>query len=490
MKICVLPLDSRPCTYDFARDLAGISGLDIVMPPIDIMGNLLEPSDFSTISQWLLANAINCNALVISIEQLLYGGLVASRQSRITLAAAQEKLKILNGLKAANPKLRIFAFNVLMRTTISTLSLESVVWWEAVGEYSKYAHLAQMEEENLENKRVLRELEEKIPDTVLNEFLSVRERNHEINKACIGLVNQGIIDFLPIPQEDCDEFGMHKAEQERLTELIDRYGLQQKVLLHNGTDEAVTELLARAVSGSSVPICVKWLGYNQDFTALFEDRPFADNLESHLRTVNMHEDEAADTVLFIYTPKSSQGDFCAISKETPVSGYSASETDYFAKEIADAAAQGKKCYILDVAFANGGDIELLRSLAKYMDISDIYGYSAWNTACNALGTILSQIVLSDSQNTEKNKSFTYSRILDDAIYQSIIRQRLNNVLVEKGLDPWRITDLGLADKLLQHEFKMAKPIIDEIITDCSFGFSAHLRWPRTFEIEILMKELG
>ena len=484
MKICVLPIDSRPCTYDFAKDLAGVAGLEVVMPPIGYMGHLLEPSDFTIISQWLLANAVNCDGLVISIEQLIYGGLIASRQSRLDLPAAQKRLEILSELKAAQPKLKIFAFNVLMRTTVSTLNLESMAWWEAVGEYSKYSHLVRLDEANLEYRRIFQELEAKIPANVLAEFLSVRERNHEINKKCIELVNQEVIDFLPILQEDCGEFGMHKAEQERLTELIDKYNLHQKVTLHNGTDEAGTELLARAASGTSMPLKIKWLGRNTDFVALFEDRPFAVNLKSHLSTVNIHEDEAADTVLFIYVPKSAQGDFCIISGEVPVSGYSQNEIDSFAKEIADASAQGKKCYLLDIAFANGGDIELLRSLAKHLDIDKLHGYSAWNTACNALGTILSQIVLSGGENTIQNKSFTYSRILDDVIYQGIIRRRLNDALLEKGLDPWRITDTAAADELLQREFKAAKPIIDEIMPDCPLGFSASLRWPRTFEVEI------
>jgi len=485
MKICVLPLDSRPCSYDFIEILSKIGGIECILPPMDIMDYFRKPSDFSKISNWL--STVDCDTLILPIDQLLYGGLLASRQSGITLQEALERLKTLEDIKRENPNLRIFASNVLMRTTVSTLSLESTVWWDAVSRYAKLTHLIALDEKDSKLKELLKEVEAEIPTNVLGEFLAVRERNHEINKACIELVASEIIDFLLILQEDCTEFGMHRAEQKRLLELIEKHNLQNKVVLHNGTDEATTELLARAVSPTSAPVQIKWLGKNPEFIALFEDRPFADNLKSHLNIANLREDEVSDVILFIYLPKSGQKDFCTIDAEIPASGYTAEELMSFVKSVADAVAMGKKCYLLDVAYANGGDPELLKTLAKFIDISELYGYSAWNTASNATGTILSQIVLSSGENSEKNKVFTYSRILDDVIYQAIIRKRLNQKLIEKGLDPYNISDLEVAKALLQAECEAVKPLVEQLMPDVIGNFEFSLRWPRTFEIEAFCK---
>jgi len=485
MKICVLPLDSRPCSYDFVEILAKIKGVECMLPPLDIMDSFRRPSDFSKISHWL--STVDCDTLIVPIDQLLYGSLLASRQSGVTLQEALERLKTLENLKHEKPNLRIFASNVLMRTTVSTLSLESTVWWDAVSRYAKLTHLIALDESSSKLKELLKEVEVEIPAAVLGEFLAVRERNHEINKACIDLVAGEVIDFLLILQEDCSEFGMHRAEQKRLLELIEKHKLQNKVVLHNGTDEATTELLARAISSTPMPVRIEWLGKDPEFIALFEDRPFVDNLKSHLNVVNLREDETSDVILFIYLPKDGQKDFCATDLKPPVSGYSFEELASFAKRIADAVTKGEKCYLLDVAYANGGDPELLKSLAKYIDISKLYGYSAWNTASNATGTILSQIVLSAGENSEENKRFTYSRILDDVIYQAIIRKRLNQKLIERGLDPYNITDVKIAETLLQAERVVVKPLVNELMPDVADDFGFSLRWLRTFEIEAFCK---
>jgi len=484
MKTCILPLDSRPCSYNFVKDLAEIGNYEIVLPPMEIMDNFRTPSSFPVLREWLLANAAYCDALIISADQLLYGGLLASRQSNLTLWEALRRLKIIAQLKDAHPNLKIYVSTVLMRTTVSTLSLESKAWWEAVSQYSRYSYLFAQDEYNARLSQIVRDLEEKIPPQVLKEFLSVRERNHAINMLCVDLAARGIVEYLLILQEDCTEAGIHKVEQERLSKTIEAHDLQHKVALHNGTDEAITEMLARAVSQAPLPAQIKWLGHNNDFIALFEDRPFAHNVKSHMQVVNMYEDETAKRILFIYHPKETQGDFCTDEINAPVSGYSAEELASFASEISDAVNQGMEVYLLDVVFANGGDYELLSALSKRISLQQLNGYSAWNTASNALGTILSQMALSKGENNEKNKRFTLSRVLDDVIYQAVVRRRLNNKLIANSLDPYHISNMELADEILQAEWEIAMPLIDGIVDGHPFIFGAEYRWPRTFEISL------
>jgi len=487
MKICILPLDSRPCSYDFVKALAEINGVTAILPPLDDMGFFRESSKHATISRWLIENATNCDAAVISIDQLLYGGLIASRQNLITAEEALARLELLSKLKEKNPSLKIYACTVLMRTTVSTLNLEGKIWWEAVAQYSKYSYLVARDPSNKENVHTLQELKDKIPKTLLDEFLAARKRNHTVNKACVELTQKGVIDYLPILQEDCTEAGLHKIEQEHILDIIRQHNLEYKVPLHNGTDEATAELLARAVTTEPMPVNVRWLGSEQNdkFVALFEDRPFKQNLDSHLATVNIAKDDSANTVLFIYPPKGNQADFCTDDEAPPITGYSPAELKSFADEISDAVKCGAKVYLLDVAFANGGDYELLSHVAAQVDILDLYGYSAWNTACNALGTILSQIVLSNGQNSELNKQFTAKRILDDVIYQGIVRKSLNNELLRIGDDPWCIQNLSQAKELLEINWELAKPQITTLLGENAHRFKAQLRWPRTFEVEIV-----
>ena len=53
MKLVILPLDSRPCTYDFPIHLARGGGLEPCAPPLELMDWYRRPSDFHKISAWL-----------------------------------------------------------------------------------------------------------------------------------------------------------------------------------------------------------------------------------------------------------------------------------------------------------------------------------------------------------------------------------------------------------------------------------------------------
>jgi len=484
MKTLILPLDSRPCTYSFVQGLAKINGHEIVSPPIGIMDNFKSPSSYEAISSWLGAGAHGCEAAVISVDQLLYGGLLASRQSGIELEEGLRRLKSIEELKKDYPKLRIYVFTVLMRTTVSTLNLESKVWWEAVSEYSKYSYLAERDKADEFSQSKIETLKKQIPKSVLDEFLSVRERNHEINKKCTEMVGAGIIEHLIILQEDCTEAGVHKTEQEKLSAIIKSCEIESKVSLHNGTDEAVTELFAHAISPKAIPIRVEWLGENPDFVALFEDRPFSQNLKSHMEATKLYEDEDTKNILYIYLPKNEQKDFCTDADEVPSADYNEDELNSFVNQISLSVKQGLNVYLLDVAFSNGGNYELLKLLSEQISLRNLSGYSAWNTASNALGTVLSQIVLSGGCNNLQNEKFTLSRILDDVIYQAMIRKRLNANLISNGQDPWSVEDMTLAEHLLKNEIEQVKPQIEKLTKDYPYKFDLKFRWSRTFEIDI------
>jgi len=488
MKTLILPLDSRPCTYSFVHELAKINSHEIVAPPIEIMDDFKKPSSYEAISSWLGVGAHDCSAAVISVDQLLYGGLLASRQSGIDLSEGLSRLNYIETLKKDHPKLKIYAFTVLMRTTISTLNMESKVWWEAVSEYSKYAYLAEHDRSDVSLQNKVKKLKEQIPKSVLDEFISVRERNHEVNKKCIKMVSAGIIEHLIVLQEDCTEAGIHKTEQEKLSAIIKSCEIESKVSLHNGTDEAVTELFSHAVSPKSTPLQIKWLGKNPDFVALFEDRPFSQNLKSHMDATKLYEDKNAKDILYIYLPKNKQKDFCTDADEVPIAGYDSDELKAFVRQISESVEQGLNVYLLDVAFSNGGDYELLKLLSEQISLRKLCGYSAWNTASNALGTVLSQIILSEGCNNRQNEKFTVSRILDDVIYQGIIRKRLNASLILKGQDPWNVEYMIIAKNTLKYELEQVESQIEELTGDYPFKFDFSFRWSRTFEIDITVSD--
>ena len=175
-----------------------------------------------------------------------------------------------------------------MRTSISTLSEETKIWWEKVNVYSqlRYRVLTRTDEQT---KLQYDQLEQEIPSGVLEAFLTAREVNHQINRRCIELVAKNVVEELLILQEDCAPEGIHWLEQRVLLEDIEKSQLHDRVFLFNGTDEAGAELIQRAIRPEGTYVEVVWLGDQTDFVAKYEDRPFYKNLNGHMQALNIKQ---------------------------------------------------------------------------------------------------------------------------------------------------------------------------------------------------------
>ena len=488
MKICLLPIDSRPCTCVFPQQLAEIAGVELVVPPRGLLGFFKQPSAQVQIATWLDSACEGCDALVISVEQLLYGGLITSRQNERSVKECLAALQQLRALKKRYPGLRIYANNILMRTTVSAVSEESWRWWSQVSVVACLTYKAAVcpPEEKTACEKALNEARQKVPPAVLEQFFAARARNNAVNHACVALAAEGVLEQLLILQEDCSEQSLQWLDQKELEEAIEKNGLREKVFLHNGADEASMEqLMLAAAPRRSQAVQVVWLGGNTAFTARYEDRPFAENLAGHMRALNLYPAHEAQDCLCILPPLDKQGDYCP--QRVCDGDYSPEQRQEMAKTVADLYKEGHNCYLLDIAYANGGDPAFIQCLAREMPLLSLCGYAAWNTASNSLGTILGQLCASNGQNGVLNRRFTAERLLDDLFYQSTVREKAERRIHEAGLDFWGFSDRDRAQRIIDESFADDRPLLQALFKDKIPGFTARLYWPRTFELEILLK---
>lgn len=488
MKICLLPLDSRPCTCVFPQQLAEIAGVELIAPPRRLLGFFKQPSVQTQIAAWLDKACGGCDALVVSVEQLVYGGLIASRQNERSTEECLAALEQLRALKKRYPTLRIYANNILMRTTVSAVSEESWKWWGQVSVVARLTYEAAVcpPEEKAACEKALDEARQKVPPAVLEQFFAARARNKAVNHACVALAGEGVFEQLLILQEDCSERGLQWLEQKELEEAIEKNGLREKVFLHNGTDEAAMEqLMLAAQPGRAQAVQVVWLGGNTAFTARYEDRPFADNLAGHMRALDLYPAHEAQDCLCILPPLDRQGDYCP--QRVCDGDYTPAQRAEMAQKVAALYQEGHNCYLLDVAYANGGDPAFMQRLAQEMPLLSLCGYAAWNTASNSLGTILGQLCASNGQNGPLNRRFTAERLLDDLFYQSTVREKAERRIREAGLDFWGFSDQDQAQRILDESFAGDLSMLRTLFRDKIPGFTARLYWPRTFELEILLK---
>ena len=481
-----LPLDTRPCTYDLPVQLARLAGAQVLLPPRGMMGSYKEASPTEELARWLEEAAPRCSALVVSVEQLVHGGLIQSRQPAAPARQLLERLETLRRIRRACPALPIFLSNVVMRTTVSALDPASLVWWEKVQLYSRLWYLEKTGG-GAGAAEQLRALEREIPPEVLRTFFAARQANHQLNRACLRLLADGTARQLLLLQEDCAAEGIQRFEQETLRRDIRRLDLEGRAFLFNGTDEAGAELMLRAIRPQGGALEVVWLAGDEDFTALFEDRPFRENLAGHLRALRLRPEPKARQVLFIFAPRSRQRGSPFSPEEAD---YTEPELAALCRTIARADRQGRRCYLLDLDCANGGCIPLLASLGREMPISRLCGYSAWNTACNSLGTLLAQILADGGRNSPANQGLTADRILDDGLYQALVRQSLAQRLRAAGEDVYNIRDTARAERWLREEFAALEPLARQIFGGEPPAFEASLRWPRLFEAAIFTRSGG
>ena len=305
---------------------------------------------------------------------------------------------------------------------------------------------------------------------------AVRRRNHRVNLRCLEWRKAGVLSSLALLMEDSQPYGFHRKEQRILLQRMDG---TEDTFMHNGADEGGCVSMAKALSTGMLPVCVKWIGRRDGkFVAKFEDRPFAQNVRDNMYYLNMKEDPEAEIVLAIAAPSDGQqGDFH--EADYPLEPELLSQ---MAGEINSLIDAGKRVYLLDVLCANGGSPLLLASV----DAVRLAGYSAWNTATNAMGTILGQI-RTDALAGKTNIQFRNERYMDDMLYESIIRLALDKELLEKGEDSYHLADKLAVEKMVNKHYQMlgkepAYARIFEGIRSVGEGYMT-FPWPRTFEIQ-------
>ena len=490
MKLVILPLDSRPCTCDFPQQLALAGGLSPCVPGPDLMDWYRSPSDFRKISSWLETACQGADVCICSLDQLAYGGLLASREMSVSAEQALERVNFLRSLKARYPSMSIFLSSVIMRTTVSTLRQEDVVWWEKVALYSR---LAARSDPGSQEQRA--ELERQIPAQVLQTFLWARARNHQVNQEAVRLLSDGVVQEVCFLQEDSAPQGMHRAEQAALQELAERGGVADRMSIHCGTDEYACALAGRLAAqharpeGPALRLYVEWLAGDPDFVAGYEDRPFARNLEAYLKTCHILQTDdlsQAQAILAVYAPPGQQMDL-AIAPEQAVCAYTPAQLDKIADRLCALESTGLDVGLLDVYFAGGGESQLLRLAAGRGLLDGLTAYAGWNTASNSLGTILGQLLAASTRaRPGAITRFTRERLLDDWVYQAIVRPRWNRELRDADADPWNLPDIGAADRHLQAMMEQTP----ETSLAWDGPFCARLRWPRTFEASFSIQDKG
>ncbi len=212
--VAFVPLDDRPVTLQLPLLLGHIAGRAVLAPPVALLGHYLTPGDPDGILRWLSSDATRpANALVVSLDMVAYGGLVASRVPGVPTYVAYTRLRQLAQLRADRPGLGIVAFGTIMRLAPTGVPATTPYWanGDVVDRIAEYASLPSPTRTADERARAAH-LRALIGPKTLDAYLATRARNRDVDQFALQLAAEGTFDEIVLGQDDAGPAGLHVAD--------------------------------------------------------------------------------------------------------------------------------------------------------------------------------------------------------------------------------------------------------------------------------------
>ena len=492
-KILHIPLDERPCNYEFPKQIFQGGEWEILTLPFSYLGLKKKPAQIEKIQQWVLNNYQSAYGIVISIDMLLYGGIVPSRIHYFSFEELKERLNILKLIKSKRPDFKIYAYNLVMRCPQYNDDDEEPSYYQNYGlnifrhkyiEHKKSLNIATNEELE-EEKQIF------IPEEFVLDYETRRMTNLQVVLEVINLVKENIIDFLIIPQDDSAPYGYTALDQAQVAKKVNDNKLFFKILTYPGADEVSNTLFARLLNEyyNKRPLVYLFYPAEKAKTVIpcAEDRYLDISAKYQilaagcLFTPSLKD---ADLIFAINAPSKTM--ISSQFRESSDDGYSVNRNlldfinfiDYCINVL------NKPVCIGDVGYCNGGDLALITLIEQKKMYLKLAGYASWNIPCNSLGTALPMgIRYLYPHDQQLFNNFLIHRFVEDVGYCTLARKILREQYCN---DEFSIYDT----KQMRGKFsELSKKIIIEQVNkymptlkDKYKILDAYMPWIRTYEI--------
>ena len=272
---------------------------------------------------------------------------------------------------------------------------------------------------------------------------------------------------------------------------IDEKVLNDRVILYPGADELGMVLVSRAINALENNTPRVYLKYASTLAPQlipnYEDRSLNETVKYHVMAagcIAVPSLADADVVMGITAPANEMEE--AANQPANNINYDVernmAEFLYF---VNDCLKRGIPTAILDNAYTNGGELQLLRVLNKQGVLMKLAGYAGWNTSANSMGTVLAMIVNNMYQNnTEAKQNFLVERFIEDFGYGAVVR----SYVTEHILPQWGMTYFWCEEQ----RGKAANAVLEELrkfvetemtsVADKVTVEDIFLPWSRMFEI--------
>jgi len=512
--IVYLPLDKRPCNALFPAQIAAMTDVRFVVPPVSALGNKKQAANHERIAEWLLKETEGADYAILSIDMLVYGGIVPSRLHRLDEQECLRRLAVLKNLKSANPRLRIYGFNLITRAPAYNSSEEEPDYYAEHGaDLHKYGWLSdKMERETLtpEETEKWSRLQTRLPHDALHDLLDRRRTNAALNEAAVRYAQQGTIDFLIIPLDDNSRYGFTALEQRKLLHSVEANRLMDRVHIYPGADEIGCTLFTRVfceIKQYRPEVFVRYSStHGPAVIPKYEDRSLGESIKCHLTAAGACIGDSsadADVVLMVHSAAIGQHEMAETGipfGERHRTYFSEINYREFAQAIRMYSSKNKLIALADVAVCNGADTVLMNLLEDSGLLPALSAYAAWNTSGNSLGTVIAHAIVASYYRKEEQaperksleREFLLCRLIEDWGYQSLVRGDIvANDLPELGGEYFSI------DHIREQVYELIRTKLDEFIRNRLADFQLdryrlteiRLPWNRMFELDFKLQRI-
>lgn len=502
--VLLVPLDSRPVNTQHVQLLAGLAGFRLLQPPADLLDNYTDPSDTAGLLSWLAQNLNQADAAIIATNNLLTGGLIASRHPNSYLDL-ESKLGQFETLLQQYPKTDVTLINVLPRQLPTQFSNAG---WTYRQQLTRYGQLTDKTAQGLTNpaeRSELVSLEHSLPKQILQDYLGIYTANSTIDQRLLSLISSGAVDRLVLTLDDAAPFGLANQVQRELTQLAKERNVSGQLFALTGADETSMLALARLVTAANKVTPSFQLHYERSNDAeiliRLETRPLNWMISEKIVFVGgVVVAQQAENQLFIHARVG--------TRAVPAT----------ARALKDYHDQGLQTGVLDIALVNQSDAGFTDELYKQATADAIDSYAGWNTASNSIGSVVAHLAVRSAirgqlanfpatstqlrARLSADLEYRFLHMADEYSYLALVKPHLTKWSISQHIStdqipPEQMTtvDSQLATLMQPYLENLAKrfsgpfcyrwgPDQTTTLQVANWLWQVKLPWPRLFEVQV------
>lgn len=425
--ILYVPQDDRPVDYEYTVSTAEAAGYQVLTPPAQYLSGMNFHGSPDKLMAWVDANAGKADAMVLSIDSLVYGGLVDSRKHNLPMETLTARLEKVEALHKSHKNVPIYVFSTVMRSPWTGGKGVEPDYYLTMGSdiYQLASLQAKMDEEGLnpQERNDWFAIMRRVPMEYLQDWYNRRRKNMSINYRLIDDARKGVFTYYSLGHDD-NSVSTQSSLESKYLEMAGTGIPKTAFGSFPGADQLGLLLITRASNDFNnyhPKITVIYpLGGGEKTVPRYDGQAIGKTIASHVEAIGgtMVDNERPDLLLAVNTPLTTSTTESANFENFPIMLQS---TRDFLTQIEKAVNLDIPVSIVDMAFSNGSDNTLVYGLYQDKMMYRLAAYNGWNTASNSVGYGIAQGVLSKYMTADAHRDMLTTQYLDNWAYQANVR---------------------------------------------------------------------